>query len=235
MHETDSNADVYHRIADVARDLHGTSPGVADSVVEHIAEYAVAEVPGAQYAGVTLVTATAGVQTAAATHRYPAMLDAIQQLHHEGPCLTAQQRHRTVRVDDLAAEERWPSYRRDALSYTPIRSVLAFPLFTSDRTRAALNVYADAPHAFAEDAADIGYVLATHAALAWDAARRRGQFLSALASRDVIGQAKGILMTRFGVDAVQAFELLKRLSQDRNVKLIDVARGVAELPRSQHL
>lgn len=69
-------------------------------------------------------------------------------------------------------------------------------------------------------------MLATHAALAWHMVRRDEQFRSALASRDVIGQAKGMLMERFDLDAVRAFELLKRLSQNMNTPLADVAQQV---------
>ncbi|HEX9834717.1 MAG TPA: ANTAR domain-containing protein [Mycobacterium sp.] len=69
--------------------------------------------------------------------------------------------------------------------------------------------------------------LAEHAAVeipgAQYSARRDEQFKKALASRDVIGQAKGMIMERYGVDAVQAFELLRKLSQDSNVPLIKVA------------
>ena len=59
-------------------------------------------------------------------------------------------------------------------------------------------------------------------------ARQQGDFRSALASRDLIGQAKGMLMERFTIDAVAAFELLRRLSQDTNTPLVEVARQVTE-------
>ncbi len=59
--------------------------------------------------------------------------------------------------------------------------------------------------------------------MAWNSARREDQFKRALSSRDIIGQAKGMIMERYRVDAVQAFELLRKLSQDTNVPLIKVA------------
>lgn len=77
----------------------------------------------------------------------------------------------------------------------------------------ALNVYADWPHPFDEDAEDIGYVLAADTAPAWDSSRKRSNFGSVLASRDLVGQAIGNLMSCFDIDVVEAFELLKRLSQ----------------------
>lgn len=197
--------------------------------MQRIVDHATSEIEGAQYAGVTLTTVAAGVQTPATTHPYPAILDALQQRHRQGPCLEAAWHQHTVRVDDLSTDQRWPHYVRDALRLTPIRSVLSFRLFTSEHTMGALNLYADEPHAFSTTAEEIGYVLATHAALAWQAARRAHQFQSALASRDIIGQAKGILMGRFNITALQAFELLKRLSQERNTKLADIAHQLTHL------
>ena len=87
----------------------------------------------------------------------------------------------------------------------------------------ALNVYAEHPHAFDQSSKDIGLVFAAHSSVAWNSARRDEQFKRALASRDVIGQAKGMIMERYGVDAVQAFEVLRKLSQDSNVPLVQVA------------
>jgi AmiR/NasT family two-component response regulator len=68
----------------------------------------------------------------------------------------------------------------------------------------------------------------SHVALAWSMMRRQDQFRSALASRDMIGQAKGVIMERFNLDAVEAFELLTRLSQQSNTKVIDIARALID-------
>ena len=85
------------------------------------------------------------------------------------------------------------------------------------------NVYSESANAFDNESKTIGLIFAAHSSVAWNSARRDEQFKSALASRDVIGQAKGMIMERYGVDAVQAFELLRKLSQDSNVALIKVA------------
>lgn len=234
MRKTDSNTDLYQRIAEVTRGLHCTSDAV-DSVVQRIAEYAAAQIPGAEYAGVTLATSECTVETPAATHPFAALLDVVQQRHHEGPCLTAAWQQHIVRVDDLVTEERWPHYRHDALEMTPIRSIMSFPLSIRDRTMGALNVYAGEANVFDAEAEETGYLLGALATLAWDSVRREGQFQSALATRDVIGQAKGILMARFDISADRAFELMKRLSQEGNVKLVDLARRVVALPHLQDL
>jgi AmiR/NasT family two-component response regulator len=71
-------------------------------------------------------------------------------------------------------------------------------------------------------------VLAAHAAAAILASREGDQLQSALSTRDRIGQAKGIIMERFGIEDVRAFAMLRQLSQDSNMKLVDVAQRVIE-------
>jgi hypothetical protein len=100
---------------------------------------------------------------------------------------------------------------------------MAYQLFIADETMGALNVYSEEPHAFGPASREIGLIFAAHSSVAWNSARRDEQFKRALSSRDTIGQAKGMIMERYGVDAVRAFDLLRKLSQDSNVPLIKVA------------
>jgi hypothetical protein len=211
------------RIAELVQALHGRSEADSDTVLAELAEHAAVEVPGAQYAGITLTRNAKNIETPAATHMYPVLLDKIQQRHRQGPCLTAAWQEKIVEVPDLENDERFPLYRRDALAETPIRSIMAFQMFIADENMGALNVYAEKPNAFDAASRAIGLVFAAHTSVAWNTARREDQFRRALASRDVIGQAKGMVMERYGVDAVQAFDLLRKLSQDSNVPLIRIA------------
>jgi hypothetical protein len=100
---------------------------------------------------------------------------------------------------------------------------MAFQMFVEGETMGALNAYAKRPHVFGQESRAIGLIFAAHTSVAWNSARRDEQFKRALASRDTIGQAKGMIMERYGVDAVQAFDLLRKLSQDSNVPLVQVA------------
>jgi GAF domain-containing protein len=199
-----------------------------DSALEELTASAVDAMPGAQYAGITLVSRDGKVRSPSATGQYPVVLDEIQQRHQQGPCLSAAWEHHSICIDDMSAETRWPLYCRDALQETPIRSVLSFQLFCDIHNMGSLTFYAEAEQAFDQDAAEMGFILASHTAVAWNMARRDQQFRSALASRDIIGQAKGMIMERFKIDAVQAFELLKRLSQSSNTPLASVARQLVE-------
>ncbi|KLO29669.1 response regulator receiver protein [Mycolicibacter heraklionensis] len=218
--------DMMRDVADLVHTLNQRARVDADGALDELVVNLLGHMSCAQHAGVTLTTSGGDVQTLSATDPYPAALDDIQRRQREGPCLAAAWKHHVVRLDDICREERWPAYCREVAATTPIRSVLAFELFTGEGTTGALNFYSQTANAFDEDAVELGLILATHAALAWHMVRRDEQFRSALASRDVIGQAKGMLMERFDIDAVQAFELLKRLSQASNTPLAEVAQQV---------
>jgi GAF domain-containing protein len=211
------------RIAELVQELYSRPDTDSDTVIAELAENAAVEVPGAQYAGVTVTRNAKHIDTPAATHKWPILLDEIQQRHREGPCLTAAWEEKTIHVADLETDDRFPLYCQDALAETPIRSIMAFQLFIAGETMGALNVYAEQSHAFSPESRAIGLIFAAHSSVAWNSARRDEQFKRALSSRDTIGQAKGMIMERYGVDAVQAFEVLRKLSQDSNVPLVQVA------------
>jgi len=200
-------------------------------VIAELAEHAALEIPGAKYAGVTVTTNRKRVDTPAATHTFAVVLDEIQQRHREGPCLESAREKKTIHIRDLELDFRFPTYRKDALAETPIRSIMAFQLFIAGRTMGALNVYAEEPHAFDHESEEVGLIFATHSAVAWNSARRDEQLRQALESRDSIGQAKGMIMERYGIGPIQAFEMLRKLSQDSNVPLARIAAELIEKSR----
>jgi hypothetical protein len=220
---SDGVAATHLRIAELVQSLHSRPETDSETVLAELAEHAAVEIPGAQYAGITVTRNAKTIETPATTHMWPLLLDQIQQRHGEGPCLSAAWEEKTVYVPDLETDRQFPLYRRDALAETPIRSVMSFQMFIAGQTMGALNVYSEQPDAFNRESREIGLAFAAHSSVAWNSSRRDGQFKRALASRDLIGQAKGVIMERYGVDAVQAFELLRKLSQDSNVPLINVA------------
>lgn len=225
----DSDGDILRVAEDALRTLRDRP--TADVNIDELTRNALAAVSGAEHAGITVACEDGTVHTAAATDQYPNLLDKIQQRHGDGPCLSAAWENHVIRIDDLTTVQRWPGYCRDAVEQTPIRSVMSFQLFASPHTVGALNFFADRPFAFDDDAVETGVIVATHTAMCWQALRRDQQFRSALATRDIIGQAKGIIMERFNVDAVQAFEILKRLSQGSNTKLVEIAHQLIERRR----
>ncbi|WP_231639179.1 GAF and ANTAR domain-containing protein [Mycobacterium sp. Marseille-P9652] len=210
-------------VAGLEREETATEPAL-----HTLMDAGVRNVAGSQYAGITLAERGRAVVNVAATHRYPKLLDTIQNDCGEGPCLESAWRHCVMHIDDLDADRRWPRYRQFALERTPIRSILSYELFVDGHAMAALNFYAEQPRAFGDDSIHLGGVFAAHTALAWSVMRRQDQFRSALASRDTIGQAKGVIMERFDLDAVEAFDLLTRLSQQSNKKVVDIAQALIE-------
>src|ERR1700761_616249 len=148
----------HQRIAQIVQDLYGRPDTDSDTVIAELAEYAAVEIPGAQYAGVTVTRNKKHIDTPAATHKWPVLLDEIQQRHREGPCLTAAWEEKTIHVADLETDERFPLYARDALEQTPIKSVMAFQLWVAGETMGALNVYAETANAFGPGTRAIGLV-----------------------------------------------------------------------------
>lgn len=213
------------RIADIARDLYERKT-LDGNVVAELAQHAATELPGVDYANVTVTSGRYEVDTPSATHPCAVLLDDIQRRHGEGPCLSSAWQHKTIHVADLETERRWPKFRAEALASTPVRSIMGFQLFVTGKSMGSLNVFADRPGAFGAETRQLGSLFATQSALVWDAARREEQFQQALASRDTIGQAKGMIMERYSINAGQAFEMLRKLSHDTNTPLAEVAAKV---------
>ncbi|MHC9294930.1 GAF and ANTAR domain-containing protein [Mycobacterium sp. LTG2003] len=216
------------QVADLIRDIQQHPPADINTALTELTESGVTYIPAAQHGGITIASRDGKLQTVAGTSQIATLLDKIQQRCAEGPCLTAAWEQHITKIDDVETEQRWPAYCRDTREETPVRSVMAFQLYADNKTMGALNYYAEEPYAFDADAIEAGLIVATHTALAWNLLRRDEQFRSALASRDVIGQAKGMMMERYKIDAVQAFEVLKRLSQSSNTPLVDVAHEVIQ-------
>ena len=183
-------------------------------------------VPGAGGAGVSLIEGKKIVSEVPSNPTIAA-LDELQSGLNEGPCLSALREHHTVHIADMRTETRWPAFAREA-QQLGVLSLLSFQLFVRSENLGALNLYGEKPGAFSEESLAIGGILAQHAAVAIIGAAAEMQFHKALASRDMIGQAKGIVMQRDRLNGLQAFNLLSRVSQETNMKLVDVARWVVE-------
>lgn len=222
----ESNAQLHTVLADLARTAHAKAPEGPEAVLTEITANAVDVIEGIAFAGITLTKGENVLDTMAPTHQVAEQFDQLQQQTGQGPCLDAAWKHRTVRVDDLLSENRWPRLVEAARDQSPVRSSVSYELFTHAEGMGALNLYSDRAHAITDDAVEAGYALAAHAALIFDAARRQQQFESALASRDIIGQAKGMIMERFSIDATQAFKLLTKLSQESNVRVAEISRQI---------
>lgn len=147
----------------------------------------------------------------------------------EGPCLDVLKAGQpgTFVVGDTESDRRFPRWGPEA-ARLGFRSVVSAVLETGDRRFGSLNVYADQAHAFSRDDADVIEVFSRQAARAIAAAEESEGLTRALDNRKLIGQAQGILMERFELPEDRAMAYLMRISQDRNIKLRDIARRIVE-------
>jgi hypothetical protein len=199
-----------------------------DEALQLVVDLSIELITGCDLADVMLVSPS-GVATPVATSPLAVALDRAQVESGEGPCLhVAGDGDQVVRVGDLASDLRWPAFGPCAATLG-VRSALSFELSFEDGRASrggALNLYGHAREAFDDGAVRLGEVFADQCATVMSAAIEIEGLHTALASRDTIGQAKGILMERFNIDGAEAFDLLKRASQTRNVKLTQVAELV---------
>jgi hypothetical protein len=184
-------------------------------------------VPGAQAGSVTSLLGGKRVVHKAESGLLPARVDAVMSELDEGPCLDALRGRRIVRVDDMRSELRWQRFAPRAAALGAL-SMLAFPMFVTDDSLCALNLYAYRADAFTDESEHVGRLLAAHAAVAYSGAQREENLLAAMETRDLIGQAVGLLMERHSLTSNRSFETLVRFSRQTNRKLRDVA---AELVR----
>lgn len=212
-------------MAELARDT--ALPRDVDQVLAGVTAAAAEMIPGTNTCGVLLIGKGGKFDSLFGTSDLIYKLDALQEECGEGPCIEAALNESIVRTDDFTTEQRWPKYSR-AVVKLGVHSGLSFKLYTSGATAGALNLFGLEPKAFDAQSEAIGAVLAAHAASAIIASRHGEQLESALTTRDTIGQAKGVIMERFGVDAMRAFEMLRELSQSSNTRLVDIAARVIE-------
>ncbi|MFD7713486.1 GAF and ANTAR domain-containing protein [Streptomyces sp. NPDC059785] len=213
-------------LADMARDLLAQES--VQSTLDRIVEHATVLINACDAAGI-LTVRRGEVHALAATHDVVRTADRIQQDLREGPCFDAvADRQQIYTIEDLREpNERWAHFAPE-LRKLGMGSMMGFLLFTEDDALGALNLYSHRPLAFDEMAQRAGWVLASHAAVAFSAARTHQQLQHALETRHEIGEAMGILMERHNVNEDMAFKILKKASQEHNIKLRDIARRICE-------
>ncbi|GGX81109.1 GAF and ANTAR domain-containing protein [Streptomyces fructofermentans] len=216
------------QMAAMARDL--LAQDSVDTTLQRITATATELVDGCDAAGILILHETK-VESLAPTHQLVTESDQLQQQLGEGPCFDAARSARgehVFRIADLTAEHRrWPAYAPQARALG-VGSMMGFLLFTDDEDLGALNFYSREPGAFTQDSEQAGLLLASHAAIAFSSARTHAQMEHAVATRHVIGEAMGIIMGRHHITEDQAFDVLRRYSQENNIKLREVARQVCE-------
>ncbi|QWZ07044.1 GAF and ANTAR domain-containing protein [Nocardioides panacis] len=216
----DPTAGFATQLADAARAMHGSSS--TRETLDRVVSVATELIHGCDLVGISLVHRT-GIDTPAASDEVLRRVDELQFELKEGPCFDTLRNHETVCSSDLARDPRWPRWGPLVASEVGALSIVSFRLFTTADTLGALNLYARKLDAFNADDVYDGHALAAHVAVALAAAENVEHLETAIDNRTVIGRAEGILMERFDLSASDAFAVLRRVSQHRNVRLHLVA------------
>jgi hypothetical protein len=203
------------------------SPDV-NGLLPMICELATTTIPGCDHAAVSLVSGHR-LSPAVCDSNVSEGFDQLEREVGEGPSLTAMELHAAVQAADLGEELRWPRLCPRAISELHVRSVLSFVLSRRGLPIGTLTLSSSLPRVLSSPTSAAGAaVFAAHVGVAIAGARDRMNLEQAMASRQLIGQAVGILMAREAVDAEHAFDILRRASQRLNVKLRDVAQQIVE-------
>lgn len=227
--QSEQLVDVQQALARSADDLTSSQPGLptaGDQRLERLTRAALDNVPGTDYVVLTMREQDGGLASYAPTSPDIEELDRLQVSLGEGPCLDAVAAGTSTVIDvpDFAAETtRWPRFCA-AASSLGIGSLISFGMAPDGAVPGAVNFYSRSTDGFDETARVIAGAFAMQAAVAVYGAQRISSLERALATRDLIGQAKVILMERHHATPERAFDMLVGASQDTNMKLVDVAR-----------
>ncbi|MGW5372525.1 GAF and ANTAR domain-containing protein [Streptomyces sp. NPDC004009] len=215
-------------MARLARDL--LEQDSVQATLDSISAAAVDLVEGCESAGILAVRKGRAV-TLSATNDVVRECDRVQGKLGEGPCFDLARRKsgdRVYRIPDMnAPQPGWEAFAAAARELG-VCSMTGVLLYTDQEDFGALNLYSSRPGAFGEDIETAGWLLASHAAVALASARTIDQLEHGLQSRHAIGEAMGILRERHRLSEEDAFQVLRRISQEHNVKLRDVAQRVRE-------
>jgi len=229
-------ADLQASLADLAGLVTGALG--LEELLTRVATFAAHAIPGADGAGVTLLQVDRPgnrVEALAASAPFVRDIDKIQYMVlDEGPCITAALERRTVRSGSLGGEKLWPRFG-PRVGRLGVHSVLSLPLLLPGQVVGAINVYAHGKDVFDQHAVELGELFAAPAAVAVHNAQVLAQaqaltiqLQAALSSRPVIDQAVGILRSRTGGTAQEAFARLRGISQAENTKLAAAAQRIVD-------
>lgn len=203
---------------------------IADSL-NRVTMLAVEAVPPAMFAGITMMVDDR-VTTQAFSDPTCPEIDQAQYTSGHGPCLQAFKEGSTIAVESLERDDRWPEFGAAAMAHG-VRSTLSLPLLSGNNAVGALNLYAGSDRAFGDAEAAIGELFAAQATVVlvnarsyWGARLKSEHLEQALASREVIDMAKGVIMNVMGCGPQQAFETLVSQSQRENRKLREIAAEI---------
>ena len=232
----DATADLPAELSSALTQMAGLvlSRESVDTALTLVTTLAAATIAGTTGAGVTLVDEH-GKRSKAASNELVEQADALQYEFDEGPCLTAWRTRELVRIDDTTTDGRWPRWN-EAVTRLGVRSVLSAPLFVGEESIGAMKVYCERPMNYGPHDEQVMRLLAAEAAILLantqslaEARRLSRQLTDALASRDVIAQATGVLLAEGAASRQAAFAALASAARRADRPIEDVARALLAL------
>lgn len=213
--------DLADTLARVARAIN--EPRDLDATLQTIVDVAARSLPGIDHVGITVAHKDGQLETKAATDEFVWTLDRLQYELGEGPCVYAIEETGLVRVEHAEDDGRWPRFMKPAVELG-LRAQLGIRLYADERTLGGLNLYSVQADTIDHEIEHLAALLADHAAIALGRTRREEQLQQAISTRQLIGQATGIVMERYRLDETSAFDYLLRVSSHSNTKVRDLAR-----------
>jgi GAF domain-containing protein len=220
--------DLATALAEAARLIN--APRSLEETLDAIVHAARNSVPGFDHVGISQAHGDGRIETLAATGQLVWELDAAQYELEEGPCVQAMREEPVVVAPDIKNDQRWPRYAPRAVA-AGLLAQLAIQLYYDGETLGGLNLYSTASREIDADAPVAAELFAVHAALALGRARNESRLNEALSSRQVIGEAVGLMMERYKINDQRAFQFLARASSTSNLKVRDVAQELVDEAR----
>jgi transcriptional regulator with GAF, ATPase, and Fis domain len=187
-------------------------------------------VPGCDHASV-LMRRNNDYVTVTASDQIARHVDFLERATGDGPCLDAIEDEAPQVEPDLTTSTSWPRLAPRVTAETPVRGAMGFRILVDHRKVGALNLFSDTADRFDTVSAERAIILAAFASVALNAAtsgENADTLRQGLQSNREIGRAVGMLMLLKDVTEEEAFSMLRRLSQEMNIKVAEVARAVVE-------
>lgn len=203
------------------------APSSLPTALRVLTDGAVNAIPGADQASISVRHKDGHLETLAATDPLIDALDAKQYVYQEGPCYeTVTHPENFLVAFDLRRDRRWPRYGTEAAEAGFHAQLAALLTENGSGKRSALNIYSHSPHVFDQASIETAEVFAAHAAVAMGFVHTVENLSDAITSRQMIGQAVGIVMERYQLSEGRAFDFLVRVSRNSNTKVSVIAADI---------
>lgn len=219
------SADVATVLTEAAKSID--HPATLDETLDAVVHAARDTIPGFEHVGISILHRNGRIETKAGTDQLVWELDDLQYTLNQGPCVDSVRSDPIMYLEDARGDGRWPDYLPQAVE-KGLRAQLALRLYNDEETLGGINMYCTSGPGISPEAIHLAELFATHASIALGRKRFEHQLAEAVASRQVIGTAIGILMQRYEITEDRAFQFLVRTSKTSNQKVRVIAQELID-------